>query len=355
MPDTKRTRDMKQLGNVLLAESRPYERRSWSIATAQVTATLLLAATAWTGLVWAAKAIPLAVPFLIPFAAGMLLRLFMIQHDCSHNSFLPSDTWNTALGRLLGILTLTPFDAWKATHSYHHSAPGHLDKRGIGDILTLTTEEYLALSSLRQALYRLYRNPAFLLFLGAPFAFLFLYRLPTQGIGGQRAVASVVRTNLGVFLVWGLGVWCYGAATFALIYIPMVWLAAATGAWFFFVQHQFADTYWATGEEWDFYTGALLGSSHLDLPGWANWLTGDIALHHVHHLNPRIPNYQLRSFVHCNPILTAWPRLTWLAALRATRLTLWDPVQRRLVAFPPPTDRQDDDLAPQVLLKHSHS
>jgi len=288
----------------------------------------------WGALVAAADISTVALLLLAPLAAGVLLRLFMIQHDCSHNSFFPSERWNRLVGRILGILTLTPFDSWRAAHAYHHAAPGHLGKRGIGDILTLTTDEFAKLSLANRVLYRVYRHPLFLFPFAAPLAFLVLYRLPNlSSKHDPHARRSVHFTNAGLVLLWGTGTYCFGAHTFLAAYIPPVAIAAAVGAWFFFVQHQFEGTYWAPGSEWDFFDGSLRGSSHLELPKWANWFTGDVALHHIHHLNSRIPNYRLRTFAETDEVLNRWPRLHWRDGLKATRLGLWDPRQNRLVPF----------------------
>jgi omega-6 fatty acid desaturase (delta-12 desaturase) len=256
----------------------------------------------------------------------------MIQHDCGHHSFVPHARMNDLLGRFLGIITLTPYDYWRAAHAHHHAAPGKLGARGYGDIITLTVTEYCALPRWKQYLYRAYRSPVLMFGVGAPLLFLLYYRAPRSGcLPRRQLLANVAFTNLGL----GIGCLSLGALigpkSLAVIYLPTVFLASAFGAWLFFVQHQFESTYWAHDEDWDFLSGAIEGSSYVVLPRILNWFTGEIAIHHVHHLNSRIPNYRLRSFLTAHPEMSRINRLHWRDGVRATNLALWDETNRRLI------------------------
>ena len=318
----------------LLTKSRQFERPSWRIAASQLATSLCGLAAMWALMLHfheRSAALAFAVS---PLAAGFLLRLFMIQHDCGHHSFVPHARTNDLLGRFLGIITLTPYDYWRATHARHHAAPGKLGGRGEGDILMLTVTEYCALPKWKQYLYRAYRSPFLMFGVGAPLLFLLYYRAPrSRCLSKRRLLANVAFTNLGLALGCFLLGTLIGPKSLAAIYLPTVFLASAFGAWLFFVQHQFEGTYWADGEDWDFFKGAIEGSSYIVLPRVFNWFTGDIAIHHVHHLNSRIPNYRLRSFLTAYPEFSQINRLNWRDGIRATNLVLWDEANRRLIPF----------------------
>jgi omega-6 fatty acid desaturase (delta-12 desaturase) len=224
----------------------------------------------------------LAVP-----AAGLLVRVFMIQHDCGHGAFFRHRLANDWVGRVLGVLTLTPYDFWRRTHAIHHASSGNLDQRGIGDIDTLTVREYLALSRWGRLRYRLYRHP---------------------------------------LVMFGIG-------PFLLVHLPIMLLAASVGVWLFYVQHQFEDTFWAEDRAWNVQTAALHGSSHYDLPGILRWFSANIGVHHVHHLCSRIPYYRLPEVLRAHPELVATGRLTLIESLCCVRLVLWDEGKRRLISF----------------------
>ncbi len=317
---------------MLLRESRIHEAPSWGLALRQLGVSLAGLLGAWATTTWLCHQWgPLGLVALLP-AAGFLLRLFMIQHDCGHHSFVPNPRANDILGRSLGALTLTPYDYWRASHAVHHSAAGDLDRRGDGDILTLTVEEFVALSPRDRLRYRVYRNPLFLFLFGAPFLFLIYYRLPRRGqLSLRHYLLSTAGTNLAVASVVVAGGATLGWPQFGPVYIGTVWISSAIGVWMFYVQHQFEDTYWARTDDWDFFASALQGSSFLEMPRALNWFTGDIALHHIHHLNPRIPNYHLRRFLESQALLRDVRPLTLAQGLRATRLALWDHELRKLV------------------------
>ena len=271
----------------------------------------------------------LAVP-----AAGFLVRLFMIQHDCGHGSFFRRRAANDWLGRVIGVLTLTPYGHWRHAHAVHHATSGNLDRRGIGDIDTLTVREFRQLSPARQALYRLSRNPIFLLGVGAPYLFMLHYRLPGQLLrSSKEAWLSAMATNLAIASVAGLAVALVGLRDFLLVQVPITWLASAIGVWLFYVQHQYEHAYWAEDEAWSVHEGALSGSSHLDLPAVLRWFTANIGVHHVHHLSSRIPSYRLGEVLRDFPELRGVNRLTLKDTFQCFRLGLWDEDRKRMVGF----------------------
>ncbi len=270
---------------------------------------------------------------LIVPAAAFLVRLFMIQHDCSHGAFFPWKFANDWVGRAIGVLTLTPHDYWGRAHMLHHATSGALDRRTLGGVETLTVDEYLALPRIRRFGYWLYRHPLVMFGLGPAYLFLLQHRVPVGLMRkGWRPWVSVLATDLAIAaFVVGM-IMAFGLLPFLLIYLPMTLLAASAGVWLFFVQHQFEETYWARGE-WDFHDAALRGSSHYDLPPVLRWFTANIGIHHVHHLNSRIPFYRLPQVLRDEPHLRDLGRLTLLGSLRCVGLALWDESSRRLISF----------------------
>ena len=266
--------------------------------------------------------------------AGFLVRLFMIQHDCGHGSFFRHRLVNDWVGRILGALTLTPYDFWRHTHAIHHASSGDLGRRGIGDITTLTVQEYLALSACGRLRYRLYRNPIVMFGVGPAYLFLVQHRLP---IGGMRREwvpwLSTMGTNVGIALLVAAVVCFTGARPFLMVHLPVILLAASIGVWLFYVQHQFEDTFWADTPRWTFHEAALHGSSYYDLPQVLRWFTANIGLHHVHHLSSRIPYYRLPRVLRDHPELEGIGRLTLLQSLGCVRLVLWDEERQRLISI----------------------
>ena len=271
----------------------------------------------------------LAVP-----AAGFLVRLFMIQHDCGHGSFFRGRLANDWLGRTLGVLTLTPYGYWRRTHAMHHATSGHLGRRGTGDVDTLTVREYQSLPAWRRALYRLKRHPIVVLGVAPFYLFVLKHRLPVRLVrAGRTPWLSVMSTNLAIVVVIGLLIAVLGVRDFLLVQTPITLLASSAGVWLFYVQHQFEHTYWEWDADWNLHTGALHGSSHYDLPPVLRWFTANIGIHHIHHLASRIPCYRLGEALRDHPELRAVSRLTLMASFRCLRLALWDEDRRRLVAF----------------------
>ena len=269
---------------------------------------------------------------LVP-TAGFVVRLFMIQHDCGHGSFFPARAANDWTGRLVGILTMTPYDYWRRTHAIHHATAGNLDSRGIGDVDTLTVDEYLARSAWGRLRYRLYRHPVIMFGIGPAYLFVLQYRLPLGFMGTARPWLSTMSTNLAIAVAACLLMWQIGVLPFLLVHIPVVLLAAAGGVWLFYIQHQFEETHWAKDREWTLHEAALHGSSHYDLPPVLRWFTANIGVHHVHHLACRIPYYRLSAVLRDHPELRSVGRITLWQSFACVRLVLWDEARQRLISF----------------------
>lgn len=279
------------------------------------------------GLWWAG--LLLSIP-----AAGFVLRMFIIQHDCGHKAFFRSHRLNDWIGRAIGVLTMTPYDCWKREHALHHATSGDLDRRGPGTIHTLTVEEYAALTPMQRLGYRLYRNPVVLFLLGPVFVFFVQQRLPVGLMKeGWRPWVSAMGTNVGVAAIVALTLWLGGWEVLAFVYAPSVALAACVGVWLFFVQHQFEGTHWDRHDAWEPTEAALKGSSYYHMPTPLRWLTGNIGIHHVHHVASRIPFYRLPTVLKRIPSLNQIGRLSIGQSFNCVRLALWDEANRQLISF----------------------
>ena len=265
-------------------------------------------------------------------AAGFLLRTFILFHDCTHGGFVPTRRANTWLGVALGLVVFSPFHAWRYNHAVHHGTAGDLDRRGTGDLHTLTVAEYNAASRGGRLAYRLFRNPLVMFGVGPIYSLLIQPRLVSRS-ARPRIRRSVIGTNVAVAVMVGGLCWAMGWREYLLVQAPTVVLGGAAGVFLFYVQHQFEDTYWQRPGDWTFADAALSGSSHLVLPQPLQFFTGNIGLHHVHHLNARIPNYNLQRAHDENPVFHTVPELSLGDALRAPRLKLWDEDRGRLVTF----------------------
>ena len=311
----------------------PYIGPNASRAFVQLATTLALLALSFTMAyqlhnwsAWAALA-------LAPLSAGLLVRTFIFMHDCSHGSFLPWRWASDLVGFVTGVLTLTPFAQWRRDHALHHASSGDLERRGHGDIATLTVREYLARTRRGRLAYRLTRHPASLLLVGPLYLMINQRFRPRGKATGDQQIASVWLTNAAIVACGTLAVLLLGWHALLVVYLPAMYLAASAGIWLFYVQHQFEDAYWESSDSWDYATAALHGSSHLVLPPVLQWFTGNIGLHHVHHLAPRIPNYRLQRCHDATPLLQVAPKLTLRAGVAALTLALWDEEQRRMVRF----------------------
>ena len=265
-------------------------------------------------------------------ASGFLVRTFILFHDCSHGSFMASRRANLWLGTVLGLLVYSPFLRWRHDHAIHHATSGDLDRRGGGDVRTLTVSEYRALSPRSRLGYRLFRNPVVMFGIGPIVALLVGPRLVSRS-ARPRMRRSVIGTNLALAVLVGALCWLMGWRDYLLVQAPTVLLAGSAGIWLFYVQHQFEDAYWESAEDWTYADAALRGSSYLKLPKVLQFFSGNIGLHHVHHLSARIPNYNLQRAHDENPIFHDVPMLSFADGLRSVRLKLWDEERGSMVTF----------------------
>lgn len=265
---------------------------------------------------------------------AFLVRLFMVQHDCGHGSFFRSRRLNDWLGRVIGVLTLTPYDVWRRTHAIHHATTGNLDRRGVGDVPVLTVGEYRAKRPLGRLLYRVVRHPVVLFGIVPFYVFFIQYRLPVGLMrSGGRFWASALGTDAAILALLGALYLSGGVQVLLLVYLPTTLLAASVGMWLFYVQHQFEETSWDHDGDWSLQDAALHGSSHYVLPPVLTWITANIGVHHVHHLASRIPFYRLAEVLRDHEALGRVRRVTLRESLRCARLALWDERTRRLVSF----------------------
>ena len=265
-------------------------------------------------------------------AGGLLVRLFIIQHDCGHGSFFKTRAANDLLGRALSVLMLTPYGSWSQGHAAHHASTGNLDRRGRGDVETWTVDEYRSSSPLKKLFYRLYRNPFVMVGLGAPINFIVLQRVPLHANADSRR--SILALDFALVVAFGLSCATFGVVRVLETYLPVIVIASWIGNWLFYVQHQFDRAHWERDQDWDFHVASLSGSSYFKLPPILQWFSGNIGLHHVHHLSSRVPNYRLQACLDAAPELE---RVTKVITLRESvgcwRLALWDERRRVLVGF----------------------
>lgn len=267
--------------------------------------------------------------------AGLLVRLFIIQHDCGHGSYFKSRAANDLVGRALSLVTLTPYGSWRQGHAIHHASAGNLDRRGRGDVETWTVAEYEAAPLLKKLAYRLYRNPLVMVGFGAPINFIVLQRLPVgHGFHNAKSRRSILSLDLALIAAFGLACLSFGFAPVLSSYLPVIVVASWMGNWLFYVQHQFDETHWERGNDWNFHVAALNGSSYFKLPRLLEWFSGHIGLHHVHHLCSRVPNYRLRACLEAAPELDRISRvITLRESVGCWQLTLWDERRRVMVGF----------------------
>ena len=286
----------------------------------------------------------LALALVLP-ATGFLLRTFVVFHDCAHGSLLPSKRANRFVGRFLGLFVLSPFQRWRHDHAVHHATSGDLERRGVGDVITLTVGEYRARGWRGRLGYRLIRNPVVMFGLGPVIAMIIGPRIATRS-QRPRLRHSVLGTDVVLVMAIGSLCWLIGWRSFLLVWAPAAMLAGSIGIWLFYVQHQFEDAYWQSAAEWSYSDAALRGSSYLKLPRVMQYFTGNIGLHHIHHLNSRIPNYNLQRAHDENPIFLQVPTLSVRDGLRSVRLKLWDEERGKLVTFAQARPNRDMRVTP---------
>lgn len=267
-------------------------------------------------------------------AAGFIARLFIIQHDCGHGSFFHSKRANNLTGMIISVFTLTPYHYWRKSHAIHHASAGNLEQRGIGDIYTMTVQEYLKKSRWERFKYRLYRNPLILFLIIPTVLFAFIYRVPDFREKALRSVnKSVYLTTFAITVLVAVIIWLIGFKDFLIVQVPITFISSSTGTWLFFIQHQFEDTYWNSNDAWDYTQAALEGSSFYKLPKVLQWFTGNIGFHHIHHLSPKIPNYMLEKCHKENPLFQKAKTITLKTSFKSTFLSLWDEQQKKLISF----------------------
>ena len=326
-PDREQVRKWKEILS-------PYWGADNRRSTIQLVISAVLFLGTWALMLWSLDVSYWLTVALAPFAAGFLMRLFMIQHDCGHGSYFKSQKLADAVGFVIGVLTLTPYHYWRKTHAIHHAHSGDLDLRSFGEIETLTIDEYESRTPFGQLFYRVYRNPIVLFGPGAAFQFLIKHRYPWDlPREWKREWRSVWLTNLALVAVVAVAWFTIGIERFLMVQVPITLFACALGVWLFYVQHQYEDAYWHRHVDWNYYDAALHGSSYLVLPKPLQWLTANIGLHHVHHLSSRIPNYRLERCHKENPELHAVTRMTILDGLKTLHLALWDESRNKLISF----------------------
>ncbi|MCU0786573.1 MAG: fatty acid desaturase [Verrucomicrobia bacterium] len=310
----------------------PYTKPAVWRAVWQIVNTLVPYAVLWY-LMYLSLAVSywLVIPLAV-LAAGFLVRTFIIFHDCGHGSFFKSRTANHVLGAITGVLTFTPFYHWRWEHAIHHACAGDLDRRGTGDVWTLTVQEYLEASRWRRFAYRLARNPVILFVLAPLFLFLVMQRIPNLK-APSRERYSVYWTNLAIGTIAAGLIWVFGLKAYLIIQLTILTAAASAGVWLFYVQHQFEGVYWERGQGWDYAMAALKGSSFYKLPKVLQWFSGNIGFHHIHHLSPRIPNYYLQKCHEAEPLFQTVKPVTLLASFKAFTFRLWDEQRGRLVGY----------------------
>ncbi|MGG1551072.1 fatty acid desaturase [Paenibacillus ferrarius] len=314
------------------ADIAPYEKPQWKMSMWQIVNTVGPFLVLWV-LAFLSLSVSVWLTLLVDvLAAGFLVRIFIIFHDCCHKSFFRNKWANEAVGTLMGILTFVPFHQWRHTHAVHHASSGNLDRRGVGDIWTLTAQEYMEASRLRKLTYRLYRNPAIMFLVGPIYIFLIDYRFNRKRAGMKERMNTYL-TNAVIAGACGLLIWGIGWQSFLLIEGPMFLLSGMAGIWLFYVQHNYEETYYENEAEWDYVKAAMHGSSFYRLPKVLQWITGNIGYHHIHHLSPRVPNYHLEKAHQANEVLRDVQTITLRTSLQSLKFRIWHEEKKRFITF----------------------
>ncbi len=310
----------------------PYTQSDLRHSLRQLANSLLPYIALWVAMIYSLRISYWITLALIVPAAGFLVRVFIIFHDCGHGSFFKSREANRRVGFFLGILVYTPSEAWWHAHAIHHATAGNLDRRGMGDVPTLTVEEYQNAGWFKRLSYRVFRFPPVMFLVGPFISFLIGPRIPTATMSRNERT-SVYLTDLGLLLLGGLIVLAGGWQAYVLIQLPVMWLAGVVGIWLFYIQHQFEDSYWVNNSQWDYTRAAFEGASYYQLPKVLQWFSGNIGFHHIHHLSPRIPNYLLEKCYRENPFLQNAPTFNILTGLKALTVSLYDEKTQKMVSF----------------------
>lgn len=312
---------------------RPYAKANDKLAIKELAITAIGLITLWN-LMWLSLSVSYFLTLLLALpAGGFLIRLFIIQHDCGHYSFFSTRKANNRVGRVLGIFTYSPYEDWRRDHALHHAWTGNLDHRGLGDIKTLTLQEYKDRKGWARLRYRIFRHPLFLFLIFPLYQFILRHRWPCNHAKGWQPLISTMTTNLAIavsLVAMGLVV---GWRELALVLIPLMIVGTSLGVWLFFIQHQFEETVWDRNEDWDMRDAAFHGSSFYDLPRPLAWITGNIGAHHIHHVSSRVPFYHLRDALDNIPELHEVPKLTLKQSLQCFRFALWDEEKKELLSF----------------------
>jgi len=316
----------------LKKDAAPYEKHDMMASIIQIANTIVP-----LFLLWYFAFLSLSFPYfltvpIVVIASGFLVRTFILFHDCTHQSFFKKRLANDILGTILGVLTLVPYQQWKTTHSIHHASSSNLDKRGVGDMWIMTVNEYVNAPLWRRIAYRCYRNPFVMFGLGPIGVFLIEYRFNRRGANRKERLNTYI-TNLSIVALYSLLIWAIGWQSFLLIQGPIAFLSGMLGIWLFYVQHQFEDTYFEHSNEWSYVQAAVEGSSYYKLPKILQWVTGNIGFHHVHHLNPKVPNYNLEKVHDAMPPLQKATTITIKTSLKSLRYRLWDENNKMFVSY----------------------
>ncbi|MBR2565723.1 MAG: fatty acid desaturase [Paenibacillus sp.] len=316
----------------LKKEVTPFEKNDLKLSIRQLINTLLP-----LFLLWAAAYYSLSISYWLTFpialvASGFVLRTFIIFHDCCHGSFFKSKRANDILGTITGVLTLTPYQQWKAEHSIHHATSGNLDKRGVGDIWVMTVDEYKSATPWMRLFYRIYRNPVIMFGIGPIYVFLIAYRFNRKAARRKERLNTHLTTVL-IIALYSLMCWLIGWQAFVMVQAPVFFFSGFFGIWLFYVQHQFEETYFEHEDEWSYVKAAVEGSSYYKLPKLLQWISGNIGFHHVHHLSPRVPNYYLEEAHNATPPLQKATTITLRSSLVALRFRLWDEQNKQFISF----------------------
>ncbi len=288
-------------------------------------------------LLWYASYLSLSVSYWLTLVfaiatSGFVIRTFIICHDCTHGSFFKSRKANDIIGTITGIVALVPYRQWKLSHSIHHASSGNLDKRGIGDIWIMTVDEYAAASNWKRLYYRIYRNPLVIFGLGPIVIFLIQYRFNIKGARRKERMNTYL-INVSLVVIYGSLILAIGWQAFLLVQLPIIFVSGCLGIWLFYVQHQFEDTFFEKEEDWSYVSAAVEGSSYYKLPKILQWITGNIGFHHVHHLSPKVPNYNLELAHNATPPLHQATTITIASSLKAINFRLWDEENKEFISF----------------------